>query len=124
MTYMADCARCGQHVMHADKHNLPLTSHRYSKKCRDKAALLNKPLIVEGVTMKKWSVEIPITGRISIEVEAKSASAALERAWDLYGEGWETAGFDVDWNAVEKVTEGNVSHAELNEQSATEIKSR
>lgn len=71
--------------------------------------------------MKKFSVEIPITGSIGIEVEASSKEEALEKAWELYAEGWEGSGFEVYWEALEKVTEGNVCHARCNAQSAMEI---
>jgi len=71
--------------------------------------------------MKRWGVSIPITGHLWFEVEADSEEQAIERAWERYGEG-SHGDEEPYWEALERVTEGNVTHAELNEQEAQELK--
>jgi hypothetical protein len=64
--------------------------------------------------MNKYIVSIPLVGSMHIEVEAESASAAKERAWDEFNEHGEKAG-EIEWELVEHVTTGNVLHAPLND---------
>ncbi len=37
--FLARCAACGLEVVHAESTNLPFHMHRWSKLCRDRAAL-------------------------------------------------------------------------------------
>ena len=67
--------------------------------------------------MKKFHVAIPITGAMSCTVEAVSPTDALERAWALFHEKGPEP-FEIEWEAVSQVSEGNVSHAFLNEAYA------
>lgn len=69
---------------------------------------------------KRFAVSIPITGSMSIEVDAEHADAAIERAWEAYEEDGAEP-FEVTWEATNFVAEGNVCHAELNQEEATEI---
>lgn len=70
--------------------------------------------------MSRFVVSIPITGYIDTEVQAASEEEALEKAWELFEEGW-AKHFEEHWEAAEKVCEGNVFHGELNEQSAQKV---
>lgn len=64
--------------------------------------------------MATYTVSIPIAGAIHVQVEAKSESEAKERAWEKINEEAGDAG-DVEWEFFDVITEGNVSHAPLNE---------
>jgi hypothetical protein len=67
-------------------------------------------------------VSIPITGRINIAVSADDDESAVEAAWDVYNEGkWDPD--DVEWEATESVTEGNVCHAMQNDIEVSRVKS-
>jgi hypothetical protein len=70
--------------------------------------------------MKKYIVEIPISGAISVEIEVSSKEEALAEAWEKYNEGWEKY-FELYWEAQSKLFDGNVSHVYLNSQDATEV---
>lgn len=70
--------------------------------------------------MPTWSVFIPLTGVLTIEVEAKTKSEAIEAAWSkCHSEG---PGDDYTWEAVDHTTTGNVFHGELNDVDAQEHK--
>lgn len=77
--------------------------------------------------MKTWVVEIPTTGSLSIQFELPDGSTkkdAFAAAWEKYGEGNHEKDFEHSWEAIERVTEGNVTHAMLNEQSAECVEER
>jgi len=70
--------------------------------------------------MARYSVEIPIAGSMTIEVEADSEESAIEAGWARFHEEGPDA-FDVSWEALSHVTNGNVCSAPCNEHSASEI---
>lgn len=66
--------------------------------------------------MATWAVAIPITGRACTEVEAETEAEAISKAID------EITIDDIEeWNAHEKVVEGNVCYAMLNEAYAENL---
>ncbi len=67
--------------------------------------------------MSKYTVSIPIAGAVHIEVEAESTTKAIAAAWDVYNDLGEKAG-DVEWEAMDHITTGNVCHAPLNDVAA------
>lgn len=69
----------------------------------------------------KFIVSIPLVGAIHIEVTAESEGAAKDAAWDAYNDHGELAG-DIEWELVDEVTSGNVSHAPLNETEVNKVK--
>lgn len=69
----------------------------------------------------KYIVSIPLTGAMHIEVSASTAEEAEDRAWEVYNENGESAG-EVEWELVNRVNEGNVSHAYLNEIEITRVR--
>ena len=71
--------------------------------------------------MRKYYVHIPIVGSITTEVDAESEKDAIEMAWTRYNEAG-SDGFDVEWEATDKIVTGNVLHAPLNECIAWEKK--
>jgi hypothetical protein len=75
---------------------------------------------VSKIECKKWGVSIPITGHLWFEVDAYSKEEAFARAWERYNDG-SYGDDDPYWEACERVTEGNVTHAELHEQDAKEL---
>lgn len=72
--------------------------------------------------MKKYVVNIPITGYVSVEVEAENEDEARTAAWSKIDDGVDDD--DVTWEYCEAVTEGNVTYAMLNEVEVTEVKAR
>lgn len=68
-----------------------------------------------------YTVEIPIVGSMTCEVEAESKDDAIAAAWALFNESG-AEDFEVTWEAVDKVTEGNVCHAPCNEIEASRHK--
>lgn len=70
--------------------------------------------------MATYNVAVPIAGAIHIQVEAKSEAEAKEKAWERINEEGEDAG-DVEWEFFDVITEGNVSHAPLNEIEASRL---
>ena len=74
----------------------------------------------ERQAMKRFVVQIPITGYISIEVDADSEESAIETAWGSYSASGPDAFDEPEWEAVEQVCEGNVFHGMLNEHTAEE----
>ena len=62
-----------------------------------------------------YTVQIPIVGTMTASIAADSESAAIAAAWALYNESGPDV-FDVEWEAIPKVTEGNVCNAPLNER--------
>lgn len=68
--------------------------------------------------MKKYLVNLPITGYISIEVEAKNEEMAIDKAFES-----EECNLDnlIEWEACESVCEGNVCYAILTDAEAEEI---
>lgn len=58
--------------------------------------------------MKKYYVEIPITGYVSVEVEANSKEEAIEKAWESPDLSLNNV---VEWEAHERISKGNVSYA-------------
>lgn len=69
--------------------------------------------------MKKYIVEIPISGALSVEITASSKEEALAEAWEKYNEEGEKH-FELYWEAQSKLFDGNVSLVYLNKQDATE----
>jgi hypothetical protein len=72
--------------------------------------------------MKTYLVTMPITGAITLEVEAENEEDALEAFWskadtmraeDLHA--------DMDWEYTPHVTEGNVTHAHTNDLDIEEV---
>jgi len=74
-----------------------------------------------GMAKREYSVEIPIAGRMAVTVKADSEEDAISRAWRLYHKNG-ADDFDIEWDAMEQITEGNVCHAPCNEQCATLVK--
>ena len=71
------------------------------------------------VKNKSYTVLIPIAGALAIDVKATSAAAAKEAAWDAYNDKGSGSG-DVEWEAYEHLTTGNVLHASQNSVEAVE----
>lgn len=67
--------------------------------------------------MPKFTVSIPIVGSITYEVSAKDAKSAKDEAWERYHQGDDN--YELEWDAVDVVCEGNVCHAPTNEVEAT-----
>jgi hypothetical protein len=74
-----------------------------------------------GKRKRKFMVAIPISGSISIAVEATDEKAAIEAAWGAYNDDGADAG-EVEWEAHEAITTGNVCHARPNSIQVTEHK--
>jgi hypothetical protein len=57
---------------------------------------------MEVITMKKYNVQIPISGYVSVTVDAKNEQDAIDRAW-------ESAELDdiAEWDLHHKIVEGN-----------------
>lgn len=68
--------------------------------------------------MKKYLVNLPITGYISIEVEAENEEMAIDKAFES-----EECNLDnlIEWEACESVCEGNVCYAILTDAEVEEI---
>lgn len=62
----------------------------------------------------RFTVGLPIAGEITTEVEARNQKEAIKKAWEKFDEGWENH-FDVEWEAYDKLTEGNCAHFGTNE---------
>ena len=58
--------------------------------------------------MKKYFVEIPITGYVSVEIEANSKEEAIEKAWESPDLSLDNV---VEWEAHAYVSKGNVLYA-------------
>lgn len=67
--------------------------------------------------MKKFLVTLPVVGSVSVEVEAEDKADALEKAWEA-----DFPSVPDEWDAVQRVTRGNVCYAPVNEAYAEEIK--
>lgn len=67
----------------------------------------------------KYLVEIPITGKVTVEVVANSEKEAIEKAmdeFDLTLNPSSELGYEIEeWEYHSKVNEGNFSHAVLDE---------
>lgn len=69
--------------------------------------------------MPTYRVSIPITGHVSVEVEAEDESEAETKAWGVdYGD---PAIGEVYWEARRRIVSGNVFHGMLNEIEIEEI---
>lgn len=69
--------------------------------------------------MPKYSVQIPITGYVIVEVEAADEKEAIQKAF----ESDELSKTDIEeWETHEHVCEGNVFHGSVNDASAELIK--
>lgn len=66
-----------------------------------------------GRLMATFTVMMPIAGALHIDVEAKDADEAVEKAWAAYDNAGPDAG-EVEWEVFEEITKGNVSYAPLN----------
>lgn len=71
--------------------------------------------------MPKFCVEIPIAGRMAIEVDAADKQSAVSAAWAAYNADGPEA-FDVEWEALDSISTGNVCHAPCSSTSATEVR--
>lgn len=67
--------------------------------------------------MKEFTVRIPMTGYVDVTVEAEDMDAAIDKALDMA-----TLDDLVEWSLHRTITEGNISHALLNEIDAYEEK--
>lgn len=67
--------------------------------------------------MKRYSVSIPITGYVIVEIDAESEEAAIEAALDTEI----TSDLIEEWETHRQVTRGNVCSAILNSAEAEEI---
>lgn len=70
---------------------------------------------------KRYIVSIPLVGAMHIEVSARTASEAKEKAWRAYDDHGPDAG-EVEWELTDHVTTGNVCHAPQNDIEANEAK--
>lgn len=68
-----------------------------------------------------YTVEIPIVGSMTVEVKAHDEAEAIELAWETFNESGSDE-FDVTWEAVSSVTDGNVCHAPCNNIEASRHK--
>jgi hypothetical protein len=68
--------------------------------------------------MREFSVSIPIAGRVIYSVNAESEEAAIEAAWDKFNEGGVDSADDIEWEAFDHITEGNICHAPYNDVEA------
>lgn len=68
--------------------------------------------------MKKYNVVIPIVGIICIEVDAENEKEALQKGFNS-----EELTLDnvAEWDAYEKIVEGNCLHVNVNKAYAEEI---
>ncbi len=68
--------------------------------------------------LKNYTVVLPVTGSLYVEVKAESEEAAIEKAFekDL------TVDMLEDWNVHREICQGNVFHGEQNEAYAEENK--
>jgi hypothetical protein len=68
--------------------------------------------------MKKYSVDVPISGFINVEVEAEDKKDAIDKAFES-----EDLKLDniVEWEAHEHICEGNVCYAVLFDIDANEL---
>lgn len=66
----------------------------------------------------KYRVRLPITGIVTVQVEASSEKEAIEKAFTS-----EKISDDLEWEPVSKIVAGNVFHGMLNEAEACEIES-
>lgn len=75
--------------------------------------------------MKRYLVEIPIAGRMAIEVDATSKDAAKEAAWDKINahEGDPEELGELEWEYLDIIAEGNCCHAPCNEVGVMEVRS-
>lgn len=70
--------------------------------------------------MREWQVSIPIAGRLIYTVNALNQEDAAEAAWEKFNEsGGDNVGADdIEWEAFDHITEGNVCHAPYNDVEA------
>lgn len=69
--------------------------------------------------MAEYTVTIPLAGAIHITVVADSQKEACERAWDRLNDVGDRAG-DLEYEYMEKITQGNVLYAPFNEVEVNE----
>lgn len=67
--------------------------------------------------MKKWLVSLPMTGKVTVEVKAETAEAAIEEALDS-----ELSFNDIEeWDVHREVDRGNVYRGPIGRASAEEM---
>lgn len=66
--------------------------------------------------MAKFYVELPVMGKVGMEVEADSAEEAIERAFDVDPTDDNVA--DLEWETCKWVVQGNVFSGPLSEAYA------
>lgn len=74
-------------------------------------------------TKKRWSVAVPFTGVVYVEVEADDEDAAIDAAMDeasLMGDDGRIND-TIEWEAHRHVVRGNVCYAHTREASAEEM---
>jgi hypothetical protein len=72
--------------------------------------------------MKTYSVTMPITGVIHVEVQAESEEIALEAFWaEIDTMSGEDINNSLEWEYCPHVTTGNVTHAMQNDVEIEEI---
>lgn len=69
---------------------------------------------------RSWIVSIPIAGAMHIEVGAKTRERAIELAWEEFQRDGADS-FEVEWEAMECIAEGNVCHAPHSHIEATAV---
>lgn len=67
--------------------------------------------------MKKYYVQIPISGYLEVEVDAENKESAIEKAFELA-----TLDDLVEWEAVKIIAEGNIFRGIKNELDIIEGK--
>ena len=71
--------------------------------------------------MKKYYVEIPVTMKLMVSVEAETKEEAVEKIFEgdisleTSYDGNKFGFVDIEWEIHEKVVEGNVYHGVINE---------
>lgn len=67
--------------------------------------------------MKNYLVTMPMTGHVSLAVQAEDEQGAICAFWDRLETitDIDEEAEDIGWEYCEHVTEGNVTHAELND---------
>ena len=71
--------------------------------------------------MSRFSVSIPIAGAMHIAVTADSGADAIAAAWARFEEEGPKAAHEIEWEAFEKIAEGNVLHAPHNEVEVSDV---
>lgn len=60
---------------------------------------------------QRYRVSYPIVGSVTVYVKATSEVEAIEKGWEKIGDD----DAEVEWEARERIADGNVLHASMNE---------